>query len=213
VFFLRQAAKKEAMAAIAAPHAAATPASPHRTEATQASQLQEYRARGPEAKPHDINYAAVIGGGTMGAGIVHALVVAGIPVRLVEVDPRAISGALGRIKKLLDADVTAGRLDRLAARHALNRVSPTTEWTGLELADFVVEPVAETMEVKRDVFSRLDRLTRPAAVLATNTSSLSVTEMAQATLHPQRVVGLHFFNPVPKMPLVEIVRGAQSDDV
>src|SRR5439155_4195758 len=138
VFFLRQAAKKEAMAAIAAPHAAATPASPHRTEATQASQLQEYRARGPEAKPHDINYAAVIGGGTMGAGIVHALVRAGIPVRLIEVDPPAVSGALGRIKRMLDEDVAAGRSDRLAARHAFNRVAPTTQWTGLELADVLI---------------------------------------------------------------------------
>jgi 3-hydroxyacyl-CoA dehydrogenase/enoyl-CoA hydratase/3-hydroxybutyryl-CoA epimerase len=113
---------------------------------------------------------------------------------------------------MLDDDVSAGKIDRLSARHALNRVSPTIEWIGLELADFVVEAVAETIDVKRDVFSRLDRLTRPTAVLATNTSSLSVSEMAQATLHPQRVIGLHFFNPVPKMPLVEIVRGAQSDD-
>src|SRR5439155_12602680 len=144
--------------------------------------------------------------------IVHAFIRAGIPVRLIEVDTRAISAALNRIKRMLDDDVSAGRLDRLGARHALNRVSPTTEWTGLELADLVVEAVAETIEIKRDVFARLDRLTRPTAVLATNTSSLSVSEMAQATLHPQRVVGLHFFNPVPKMPLVEIVRAANSDD-
>jgi 3-hydroxyacyl-CoA dehydrogenase/enoyl-CoA hydratase/3-hydroxybutyryl-CoA epimerase len=169
-------------------------------------------AAGINAKTREVKYAAVIGGGTMGAGIVHALVRAGIPVRLVEVNAAAVSGALGRIKRTLDDDVSAGRIDRLAARHALNRVSPTTEWTGLELADLVIEAVAETIEVKRDVFARLDRLTRPTAVLATNTSSLSVTEMAQATLHPERVVGLHFFNPVPKMPLVEVVRAAKSDD-
>jgi 3-hydroxyacyl-CoA dehydrogenase/enoyl-CoA hydratase/3-hydroxybutyryl-CoA epimerase len=164
------------------------------------------------AQPHDVKHAAVIGGGTMGAGIVHALIRAGIPVRLVEVNPPAVSAALGRIKRMLDDDVSAGKIDRLAARHALNRVSPTTDWTGLEMADLVVEAVAETIEVKREVFAKLDRLTRPGAVLASNTSSLRVSEMAQATLHPERVVGLHFFNPVPKMPLVEIVRAAHSDD-
>ena len=163
------------------------------------------------AQPHDVKHAAVIGGGTMGAGIVHAVIRTGIPVRLVEVNPSAVSAALGRIKRMLDDDVSAGKIDRLAARHALNRVSPTTEWTGLELADVVIEAVVETIEAKRDVFARLDRLTRPHAVLATNTSSLRVSEVAQATLHPERVVGLHFFNPVPKMPLVEIVRGAHSD--
>lgn len=165
------------------------------------------------AKPAEIKHAAVIGGGTMGAGIVHALARAGIPVRLVEVNPAAVSAALGRIQKMLDDDVAAGRITKLAARHAFNRVSPTTEWTGLELADFVVEAVLETMPAKREVFEKLDRLTRPSAVLASNTSSLRVSEIAEAaTLHPERVVGLHFFNPVPKMPLVEIVRGAKSDD-
>jgi 3-hydroxyacyl-CoA dehydrogenase/enoyl-CoA hydratase/3-hydroxybutyryl-CoA epimerase len=113
---------------------------------------------------------------------------------------------------MLDEDVTAGRIDRLDARHALNRVSPTTEWTGLELADVVIEAVVESLEAKREVFSRLDRATRPAAVLATNTSSLSVAAIAEATRHPGRVVGLHFFNPVPKMALVEVVRAARSDD-
>jgi 3-hydroxyacyl-CoA dehydrogenase/enoyl-CoA hydratase/3-hydroxybutyryl-CoA epimerase len=173
---------------------------------------KKWAAQRVSAAPHDVKRAAVIGGGTMGSGIVHAFVRAGIPVRLIEVNPSAVSAALNRIKRMLDDDVSAGRMDRLAARHALNRVSPTTEWIGLELADFVVEAVAETIEVKRDVFSRLDRATRPSTILATNTSALSVAEMAQATLHPERVIGLHFFNPVPKMPLVEIVRAPHSDD-
>jgi 3-hydroxyacyl-CoA dehydrogenase/enoyl-CoA hydratase/3-hydroxybutyryl-CoA epimerase len=182
LFFLRQGARKEAMAPVGG------------------------------AKSHGVNYAAVIGGGTMGAGIVHALIHAGIPVRLVEVNPQAVSAALGRIKKMLDDDVAMGKLDKLAARHTFNRVSPTTEWTGLELADFVVEAVLETVEAKREVFSKLDRLCRPTAVLATNTSSLRLADIEQATLHPERIVGLHFFNPVPKMPLVEVVRGPHSDD-
>ena len=164
------------------------------------------------AKPREVKHAAVIGGGTMGSGIVHSLIRAGIPVRLAEVDPPAVSAALGRIRRMLDEDVAAGRMDRLGARHAFNRVSPTIDWTGLELADVVVEAVVETIEAKREVFARLDRHTKATAVLASNTSSLRIDEIARATLHPERVVGLHFFNPVPKMPLVEVVRGPQSDD-
>lgn len=163
--------------------------------------------------PLDVNVAAVIGGGTMGAGIVHGLVRAGIQVRLIEVNDKAISAALGRVRKMLDEDIAAGRLSPLEARHAFNRVSATADWSGLRLADIVIEAVAETMEVKRDVFAKLDRLCRPDAVLATNTSSLSVAEMAHVTSRPKRVVGLHFFNPVPRMPLVEVVRTDESDDV
>jgi len=164
------------------------------------------------AKPRDVKYAAVIGGGTMGAGIVHALAKSGMFVRLVEVNAAAASAALGRIRKMLEDDVGAGRLDKLAARQVFNRVSPTIDWTGLEMSDLVVEAVNETIEAKREVFARLDRLTRPTAVLASNTSSLRIADIAEATTHPERVVGLHFFNPVPKMPLVEIVRGPRSDD-
>jgi 3-hydroxyacyl-CoA dehydrogenase/enoyl-CoA hydratase/3-hydroxybutyryl-CoA epimerase len=157
-------------------------------------------------------HAAVIGGGTMGAGIAYAMARSGIQVRLVEMNEKAAAAAMGRIRKTLDEDMYAGRLSALEARHAMNRVSPTVEWTGLGLADVVVEAVAESMDVKREVFSKLDRLCKPDAVLATNTSSLSVAEMAAATTRPQRVVGLHFFNPVPKMPLVEVVRAEKSDD-
>lgn len=163
-------------------------------------------------KPADVSYAAVVGGGTMGAGIAHALVRAGIQVRLIEVDPKAVSGALGRIRKMLDDDVAAGRISALEARHAINRVAPSCEWTGLKLADVVIEAVAEQIDVKRSVFEKLDRLTRPDTVLASNTSSLSIADIAAATATPGRVVGLHFFNPVPKMPLVEVIRAPQSDD-
>jgi 3-hydroxyacyl-CoA dehydrogenase/enoyl-CoA hydratase/3-hydroxybutyryl-CoA epimerase len=159
-----------------------------------------------------VKHGAVIGGGTMGAGIAYLMARSGIQVRLVEVNEKAAAAAMGRVRKCLDDDVYAGRLSALEARHAFNRVSPTIEWTGLKLADVVVEAVAESIEVKREVFAKLDRLCRPDAVLATNTSSLSVAEMAAATAHPDRVVGLHFFNPVPKMPLVEVVRTDSSSD-
>ena len=165
-----------------------------------------------KAKPVEVKYAAVIGGGTMGAGIAYALARSGVQVRLVEVNAKAAAAAVGRVRKMFDDDMYSGRLSALEARHAFNRVSPTTEWTGLGLADLVIEAVAESMDVKREVFAKLDKLTRPDCVLASNTSSLSVTEMAAATTRPNRVVGLHFFNPVPKMPLVEVVRTPHSDD-
>jgi 3-hydroxyacyl-CoA dehydrogenase/enoyl-CoA hydratase/3-hydroxybutyryl-CoA epimerase len=164
-----------------------------------------------KASPKPVEYAAVIGGGTMGAGIIHELITAGVRVRLVEVNAQALSAALGRIQKMLDQDVRDGRIDALTARHTLNRVAPTTEWDGLGICDFAIEAVLEKIEMKREVFAKLDQFMPPHAVLATNTSSLAVTEMAAATRNPSRVVGMHFFNPVPKMPLVEIVRTAHSD--
>jgi 3-hydroxyacyl-CoA dehydrogenase/enoyl-CoA hydratase/3-hydroxybutyryl-CoA epimerase len=164
------------------------------------------------ARPAEVKYAIVVGGGTMGAGIVYSLARAGIFVRLIEVDPKAVSAALVRVRKNFDDDVKSGRITALDARQAMNRVVPSTEWTGLHLADIAIEAVVEKMPLKREVFSKLEQLCRPDCVLATNTSSLSVTEMAAATNSPNRVVGLHFFNPVPKMPLVEVIRTASSDD-
>jgi len=158
-----------------------------------------------------VEYAAVIGGGTMGAGIIHGLIGAGIKVRLVEVNDQAISAALRRIRTSLDQDVRDGRISALDARHAFNRVSPTTQWDGLGLCDVAIEAVVENIQAKRDIFARLDKLAGPHAVLASNTSSLSIAEIAAATGRPGRVIGLHFFNPVAKMPLVEIVRTEQSD--
>ena len=167
--------------------------------------------------------AAVVGGGTMGAGIVHSLIREGIPVRLLEVHETAIAAALGRIKKMLSDDLKAKRLSLLQARQALHRVSPSVFADGtdnqitaanreLKLVDIAIEAVAENMDVKSGVMAKLNRLTRPDAILASNTSSLSIGELANLTDKPHRVVGLHFFNPVPKMPLVEVVRTPHSDD-
>jgi 3-hydroxyacyl-CoA dehydrogenase/enoyl-CoA hydratase/3-hydroxybutyryl-CoA epimerase len=162
--------------------------------------------------PHPVHRVAVVGGGTMGAGIVHAFIASGIPVRLIEVNDEAVSAGLRRIKGMLDDDVRAGCMDKLTARHTLNRVAPTTEWDGLKLCDFAIEAVVEKLEVKRQIFARLERLLPGHAVLASNTSSLNIAEIAAAISRPQRVVGMHFFNPVPKMPLVEIVRSPLSGD-
>jgi 3-hydroxyacyl-CoA dehydrogenase/enoyl-CoA hydratase/3-hydroxybutyryl-CoA epimerase len=164
------------------------------------------------ATPRDVKQATVIGGGVMGAGIAYSLARAGVVVRLIEVDDAAASAALARVRITLDDDVAAGRATATDAGQALGRVTATSQWTGLESVDFVIEAVVEQMDVKRDVFARLDPIVRPECVLATNTSALSVSEMAAAMRNPGRVVGLHFFNPVSRMPLVELIRTAKSDE-
>jgi 3-hydroxyacyl-CoA dehydrogenase/enoyl-CoA hydratase/3-hydroxybutyryl-CoA epimerase len=163
------------------------------------------------AAPREVKQAAVIGGGVMGAGIAYSLARSGIGVRLIEVDDVAASSALARVRKMFDDDAAAGRATAGEAARALGRVDGGSQWTGLESADCVIEAVVEKMEAKRDVFARLDQLVNADCVLATNTSALSVSEMAAATCNPSRVVGLHFFNPVPRMPLVEVIRTRQSD--
>src|SRR6266850_4718759 len=127
------------------------------------------------AKPREVKFAAVIGGGTMGAGIAHGLARAGIQVRLIEVSAAAAAGALGRIRKTLEEEVGSGKISALESRHIFNRISPTIEWTGLHNCDFVVEAVAESMDVKREIFGKLDKLVPAHAILASNTSSLSIT--------------------------------------
>jgi len=143
---------------------------------------------GAAARP--VQRAVVIGGGTMGAGIAVALAAAGMRVHVVEADERAAAAA-------------AARLAGLAGGTA---VPVTTDWGSISDADFVVEAIVEDLAAKLDLFRRLDRSTRPGAVLASNTSSLSIATLAAAVRDSFRVIGLHFFNPVAKMPLVEVVR-------
>ncbi|MEX0742416.1 MAG: 3-hydroxyacyl-CoA dehydrogenase NAD-binding domain-containing protein, partial [Phycisphaeraceae bacterium] len=165
-----------------------------------------------KAEPRDVKRVAVVGGGVMGSGIVHALVSAGVDVRLIEIEAKQMSAALTRVKKQLDAELKSKRISPVQAKRAMHRVSPSLTFTGLGRVDFVIEAVLERPAVKRDVFDLLDGILRPDAVLASNTSSLNLTELAEATAHPERVMGMHFFNPVPKMPLLEVVRTPLTDD-
>ena len=160
-------------------------------------------------EPYPVNSVAVFGGGTMGSGIVHAFLRAGVGVRLVEADDDLARKAQERVKKLLDDDLAAGRL--ASSRNPIEQLTATSDWSGLDQVDLVVEAVIEEMGAKRELFTELDRATNPDAVLATNTSSLSVTQIAESTSNPKRVVGLHFFNPVPRMPLVEVVKTKHTD--
>jgi 3-hydroxybutyryl-CoA dehydrogenase len=154
----------------------------------------------------------VVGLGTMGAGIAQVSLESGF-----ETIGREVSGELGErgratIDRYLTRGVEKGRLSEEERDDALGRLTLTTELAELADCDLVIEAVLEELDLKREVFAELDSVTRPDAVLATNTSALSVAEIAEATRHPERVVGMHFFNPAPVLPLVEIVRAPKSSD-
>ncbi len=155
---------------------------------------------------------AVIGSGTMGRGIAHAAAAGGFTTRLFDVAPDALARALESIRKDLDEGVTRGKLSREQADDASARISTITSLDEAAGADFVIEAVPEDIGLKMRTFKRLEEVCREDVVLATNTSALSVTEIASATRRPQRVVGMHFFNPVPKMRLVEVVRALDSSE-
>jgi 3-hydroxybutyryl-CoA dehydrogenase len=160
----------------------------------------------------EIRKVGVVGLGTMGAGIAQVSVQSGH-----ETVGREVSGELGErgratIERYLTRGVEKGRLSEGERDAALGRLTLATELADLADCDLVIEAVLEELELKREVFAELDRVTRPDAVLATNTSALSVSEIAEATEHPERVVGMHFFNPAPVLPLVEIVRTSNSSD-
>jgi len=160
----------------------------------------------------EIRKVGVVGLGTMGAGIAQVSVQSGF-----DTIGREVSDELGErgrttIERYLVRGVEKGRLSEGEKEAALGRLTLTTDLGELADCDLVIEAALEELELKRELFAELDRVTRPDAILATNTSALSVSDIAEATEHPQRVVGMHFFNPAPVLPLVEIVRGRESTD-
>jgi 3-hydroxybutyryl-CoA dehydrogenase len=154
----------------------------------------------------------VIGAGTMGIGIVQVAAQQGLDVVLWGRNLARVQAALDGMRRILDRLVERGRLTQDDLDAALARIRSTTEYGELADVDCVIEAIAEDLDLKRDVLKCIDEICQPHTVFATNTSSLSVTELAAATGRPDRVVGLHFFNPVPLMALVEIVRGVQTTE-
>ncbi|WP_116134234.1 3-hydroxyacyl-CoA dehydrogenase NAD-binding domain-containing protein [Tropicimonas sp. IMCC34043] len=150
--------------------------------------------------------AGVVGAGTMGAGIAMCMANAGIPVILVEQDQGRLDTGLARIRRTYEEALGKGRISSAEAEARLGRISGSVDMQALADADLVVEAVFEAMEVKRAVFTRLDAICKPGAILATNTSTLDVNEIAAATGRPQDVIGLHFFSPAHVMKLLEVVR-------
>ncbi len=162
---------------------------------------------------NEVRRATVVGAGTMGHGIAQVAAAAGIEVRLHDVSRERIEAGLAAIRANLDKGVEKGKLSAEQREAALAHVhaAPDLEAAAAD-SDLVVEAVPESIELKREVFRRIDAAAPTGAVLATNTSSLPVGEIAGATARPARVVGMHFFNPVHLMPLLEVVRGAETDD-
>jgi 3-hydroxyacyl-CoA dehydrogenase/enoyl-CoA hydratase/3-hydroxybutyryl-CoA epimerase len=162
--------------------------------------------------PEAIRKVAVVGAGAMGAGIAQLAAIRGCELTVQEVNDGALAAGMQKISALFDKAVANRVLTEEAAQKNLTAIRRTTTWEGLEQADLVVEAVIEELELKRSVFRELERRTRPSAILATNTSSLSVTQIQDQLEHPERVAGLHFFNPVHKMPLVEVVRAPATSE-
>jgi 3-hydroxyacyl-CoA dehydrogenase / enoyl-CoA hydratase / 3-hydroxybutyryl-CoA epimerase len=161
-------------------------------------------------RPDTTSQAAVIGAGPMGTGIALLMAKRGVRTRLKDLKPEQVAGGLQTVRRLLNADVRRRRITPRQATAARDHLSPTTDYRGLKHADIVIEAVVEDLEIKRAVFRELAEATGPNTVLATNTSSLLVEEIAGDVPHPERVVGLHFFNPPHRMSLVEVVRTEQT---
>ena len=156
---------------------------------------------------------AVIGAGQMGNGIVHVCAVAGYDVTMIDVSQAALDKARATIDKNLDRQVKKGALDEAAKAAALGRIATSTTMDAVSEAAFVIEAATENVELKHKIFADMDRLAPAAAILATNTSSISITEIAGKVKRADKVIGMHFMNPVPVMQLIEIIRGlATSDD-
>jgi 3-hydroxybutyryl-CoA dehydrogenase len=158
----------------------------------------------------DTQHIGVVGCGLMGSGIAQVAAQAGLKVTVREVDQKFLDQGLGRIKKFLDGGVAKGKMSADDAGAIFARIKGVTALEALSEADLVIEAVTENVELKREVFTTLDRACPPHTILASNTSSLSITEMAAMTQRPDRFLGLHFFNPVPLMKLVEVVKTVRT---
>ncbi len=162
----------------------------------------------------EIKKIMVIGAGQMGGGIAQVAAQAGLQVVLNDIDAAFIDKRVAFIDKTLTRNVEKGRITEDEKQAALARLIPSTNLQDAADVDFVVEAAIENMEIKEQIFRKLDEITRPGVILATNTSSLPITEIAAVTSRPESVIGMHFMNPVPVMTLVEIIRGiATSDEV
>ena len=155
---------------------------------------------------HAIRVVGVIGAGTMGNGIAHAFACSGYEVLLCEVEQRFLDRGLETLRNNLEREAAKGRIPEEAASVAFVRVTGVLDRERLAECDFVVEAATEKFEVKKAIFADLDRLTRKEVILASNTSSIAITKLASVTGRPDRVIGMHFFNPVSTMKLVEEVR-------
>ena len=155
----------------------------------------------------EIQRVGVIGAGTMGNGIAHVFARNGFQVVLCDVEQRFLDRGLNTISRNLEREVASGKISADDKQTAFNRIEPVLKRTTLSSCDFVVEAATEKLEVKREIFRDLDQVCRPEVILVSNTSSISITKLGALTGRPEKVIGMHFFNPVPVMKLVEVIRG------
>jgi 3-hydroxyacyl-CoA dehydrogenase len=163
-----------------------------------------------DTKPRDIRKVGVIGAGTMGGGISMNFLTAGIPVTIVEMGQEALDRGTGVMRKNYEASAAKGRFTADQVDKAMGLLSPTLDFEALGDCDLIIEAVYENMDVKKEVFGRLDTIAKPGAILASNTSYLNVNEIAASTSRPQEVLGMHFFSPANVMKLLEVVRGEKT---
>jgi len=154
----------------------------------------------------------VLGAGTMGAGIAQAFAAKGFEVIIRDIKDEFVEKGISGIKKGLEKLAAKGKITNEEVENILSRISGTTDLNLLDDVDLVIEAAVENMEIKKQIFADLDKICKPEAILATNTSSLSITEIATATLRPDKVIGMHFFNPATIMKLVEIIRGMATSE-
>jgi 3-hydroxybutyryl-CoA dehydrogenase len=160
----------------------------------------------------NVKTVAVLGAGTMGNGIAHVFARSGYRVILRDVEQRFLDRALETIGKNLDREIKKGKVAETDRAAILARLRPVTDLTALAQADFAVEAVPESLEIKTRVLREADAALRPGVILASNTSSISITQLAALTSRPDRFLGMHFMNPVPVMPLVEVIRGLATSE-
>jgi len=159
-----------------------------------------------------IQRVGVVGAGTMGNGIAHVFARSGFHVMLCDVDQRFLDRALETIGKNLDREVAKNKLTAADKSATLQRIEPVLQRAKMAGCDFVIEAATEKFEIKAEIFHDLDRFCRPEVILASNTSSISITRLGALTKRADKVIGMHFFNPVPVMKLVEVIRGLATSD-
>jgi 3-hydroxybutyryl-CoA dehydrogenase len=160
----------------------------------------------------EIKTIGVLGAGTMGNGIAQVAAQAGFNVVMRDIEDRFVQGGLKNIDKFLAKSVEKGKMTADQKNGVMGRIKGTTKMEDMKGCDFIVEAVLEVMDLKKEIFKVLDEMCGPEVILSTNTSSMSITEIATATKRPDKVAGMHFFNPVPLMKLVEVVRGHFTSD-
>lgn len=175
-------------------------------------QLVKKRAKDQSKSAHDIDEMAVLGAGIMGGGIAYQSAVKGLPIIMKDIKAEQLDLGMNEASKLLSKEVERGKISTAKMGETLSKIRPTLNYGDFDTPDIVIEAVVENEKIKKSVLAETESLIKDTAILASNTSTISITELAKSLKHPENFVGMHFFNPVHRMPLVEIIRGEKTSD-